>query len=284
MRRGARLSQMSGESPQAPESLDSGLLALMIVSRFLGVAGDAEGLRREFGKPGQTFGEIELVRAARSLRLKTRSVRTRWDRLAVMALPALARLRDGRWTVVARADAATVLVQDPLAPRPEVISRKAFEATWAGELILLTRRGASRSAARPFGFGWFLPAIAKYRRFLGEVLLASLGLQIFSLVTPLFFQVVIDKVLVHRGLTTLHVLAMGMLARVALEAILGGLRTYLFTHTSSRIDVELGVQPFRHLLALPLAYFEARRVGDSVARVRELETIRQFLTGSSVTL
>src|SRR5262247_323731 len=99
MRWGARLSQMSGESPQAPESLDSGLLALMIVSRFLGVAGDAEGLRREFGKPGQTFGEIELVRAARSLRLKTRSVRTRWDRLAVMALPALARLRDGRWTV-----------------------------------------------------------------------------------------------------------------------------------------------------------------------------------------
>ena len=116
------------------------------------------------------------------------------------------------------------------------------------------------------------------------MLLTSLFLQIFALVTPLFFQVVIDKVLVHRGLTTLHVLAVGMLALTVFEAILAGLRTYLFAHTSSRIDVELGVQLFRHLLALPLAYFESRRVGDSVARVRELETIRQFLTGSSVTL
>ena len=116
------------------------------------------------------------------------------------------------------------------------------------------------------------------------MLLASLGLQIFALLTPLFFQVVIDKVLVHKGLTTLHVLAIGMLALAVFEAILAGLRTYLFSHTSSRIDVELGVQLFRHLLALPLAYFESRRVGDSVARVRELETIRQFLTGSSVTL
>ena len=163
-------------------------------------------------------------------------------------------------------------------------SASGLRVAWTGDLLLLTRRGGPHPRRGDFGFAWFLPAIAKYRWFLGEVLLTSLGLQIFALVTPLFFQVVIDKVLVHRGLTTLHVLAVGMLALAVFEAILGGLRTYLFAHTSSRIDVELGVQLFRHLLALPLAYFESRRVGDSVARVRELETIRQFLTGSSVTL
>ena len=104
------------------------------------------------------------------------------------------------------------------------------------------------------------------------------------MLTPLFTQVVIDKVLVHKGFTTLHVMAVGMLALALLDALLGGLRTYLFAHTTNRIDVGLGSQLFRHLLALPLAYFEARRVGDTVARVRELEQIRQFLTSNAVTV
>ncbi|HNO34942.1 MAG TPA: type I secretion system permease/ATPase, partial [Nitrospira sp.] len=113
---------------------------------------------------------------------------------------------------------------------------------------------------------------------------ASFFLQLFALLTPLFTQVVIDKVLVHKGFTTLHVMAVGMLALALLDALLGGLRTYLFAHTTNRIDVGLGSQLFRHLLALPLAYFEARRVGDTVARVRELEQIRQFLTSNAVTV
>ena len=135
-----------------------------------------------------------------------------------------------------------------------------------------------------FDFTWFIPAIVKYRTFLGEVLVASFFLQLFALLTPLFTQVVIDKVLVHKGFTTLHVLAVGMIALALFDAILGGLRTYLFSHTTNRIDVGLGAQLFRHVLALPLAYFEARRVGDTVARVRELEHIRQFLTSHSVTV
>src|SRR5207253_3947554 len=102
---------------------------------------------------------------------------------------------------------------------------------------------------------------------LGEVLLASFFLQLFALVSPLFFQVVIDKVLVHRSMSTLDVLVIGLLGISLFEAILGSLRTYLFAHTTNRIDVELGARLFRHLLALPIAYFQARRVGDSVARV-----------------
>ena len=153
-----------------------------------------------------------------------------------------------------------------------------------GQLLLFTKRANLRLKDLKFDFTWFIPAIVKYRTFLGEVLVASFFLQLFALLTPLFTQVVIDKVLVHKGFTTLHVLAIGMIALALFDAILGGLRTYLFSHTTNRIDVGLGAQLFRHVLALPLAYFEARRVGDTVARVRELEHIRQFLTSHSVTV
>ncbi len=124
----------------------------------------------------------------------------------------------------------------------------------------------------------------KYRKLFGEVLVVSLFLQLFALVSPLFFQVVMDKVLVHRGLTTLDVLVVGLVVIVLFESVLTTLRTYVFSHTTSRIDVELGARLFRHLVSLPLAYFQSRRVGDSVARVRELENIRSFLTGNALTL
>jgi subfamily B ATP-binding cassette protein HlyB/CyaB len=114
--------------------------------------------------------------------------------------------------------------------------------------------------------------------------LASFFVQLFALVSPLFFQVIIDKVLVHRSMSTLDVLMVGLVAIALFETVLGIGRTYLFSHTTNRIDVELGARLFRHLLALPLGYFQARRVGDSVARVRELENIRNFLTSSALTL
>jgi len=186
--------------------------------------------------------------------------------------------------VLAKIEGEKILVQDPIEARPLVLSREQFESAWTGELLLFTKRANLRLQDLKFDFTWFIPAIVKYRTLLGEVLVASFFLQLFALLTPLFTQVVIDKVLVHKGFTTLHVLAIGMIALALFDAILGGLRTYLFSHTTNRIDVGLGAQLFRHVLALPLAYFEARRVGDTVARVRELEHIRQFLTSHSVTV
>jgi len=164
------------------------------------------------------------------------------------------------------------------------MSRAEFEAVWDGRLVLMTRRVGLTDLSRRFDLGWFIGAIHKYRYLLGEVLAASLFLQLFALVSPLFFQVVIDKVLVNRALSTLDVLVIGLVAISLFETILGILRTYLFSHTTNRIDVELGARLFRHLLALPISYFQARRVGDSVARVRELENIRNFLTSSALTL
>src|ERR1700731_4616410 len=177
-----------------------------------------------------------------------------------------------------------VLVQAPSSPRPALMTQAEFEAVWDGRLVFMTRRAGLLDLSRRFDITWFLGAIHKYRRLLAEVLVASFFLQLFALVSPLFFQVVIDKVLVHRSMSTLDVLILGLIAVGIFETILGILRTYLFAHTTNRIDVELGARLFRHLLALPIAYFQARRVGDSVARVRELENIRNFLTSSALTL
>lgn len=267
----------------SPET-DSGLACLLMLARFFGVPANSDPLIHQFAEPGKPFGETQLLLAAKHLGFKAGVVKSEWSRLPHVALPAIAEQKDGRYVVVARADAEKILVQDPAEPKPLLLPRAIFEEAWSGRLILLTKRANLRPEDRKFDFTWFIPAIVKHRKLLGEVLLASFFLQLFALLTPLFFQVVIDKVLVHKGLTTLHVLAIGMLALTFFEVLLGTLRTYVFSHTSSRIDVALGAQLFRHLVRLPIAYFEARRVGDTAARVRELETIRQFLTGTTVTL
>ncbi|WP_440467047.1 type I secretion system permease/ATPase [Pseudomonas sp. YH-1] len=269
------------EQSQAP---DTGLICLVMLARFHSVAASADQLAHEFMPPGAQFGSAELLLAARKLGLKAKSVKTRFDRLAQTPLPAIARSNDGDYFIIARIDQGKALIQSPLVQRPEIISQEELESRWSGELLLFRSEASQASELSRFDFTWFIPAIVKYRKLLGEVLVASFVLQIFALLTPLFFQVVMDKVLVHRGLSTLDVLAVGLLGIMLFESLLSGLRSYIFAHTASRIDVELGARLFRHLVSLPLAYFQARRVGDSVARVRELENIRSFLTGNAITL
>ena len=227
---------------------------------------------------------VDMLRAAKDLGLKAGACTTRWDRLAHTPLPAIAALRDGGFLILGKAGDGKALVQRPGSAQPEMLTRDDFEAMWDGRLVLVTRRSKLTDLGRRFDITWFIGAVHKYRRLLGEVLLASFFLQMFALVSPLFFQVVIDKVLTQHSLSTLNVLVVGLVVLTLAEGLLGALRTYLFTHTTNRIDVELGARLFRHLLALPLAYFQARRVGDSLARVRELENIRQFLTSSALTL
>ena len=266
------------------ESMDTGLACLVTLARLHGLPADPQRLRHTHLKSSKAFDERSIVLAGRELGLKIRALDSHWERLDKTPLPAIAQHRDGRWFLIAGFRDDKVLIQNPLQSSPLTLSRKILEKSWPGRLILATRRARAGDPDGRFDFSWFIPAILKYRRLLGEVLLASLFIQLFALVTPLFFQVVIDKVLVHKGLTTLDVLAIGLLGISLFEVVLGGLRSYLFSHTTNRVDVVLGAKLFKHLLALPISYFEARRVGDSVARVRELENIRNFLTGSALTL
>jgi ATP-binding cassette, subfamily B, bacterial HlyB/CyaB len=259
-----------------------GLAALVMLLRFEGLSVDPGQIRHQLGK--DAIGVPEMLRCANQLGLKARESRTRWDRLPRTPLPGIAVLRDGGFLLLGRASEDKILVQAPDQPRPQLMTRAELEAVWDGRLVLMTRRAKLTDLNRRFDVTWFLGAVHKYRGLLSEVLLASFFVQVFALISPLFFQVVIDKVLVHRSMSTLDVLVVGLVAIALFETILGILRTYLFSHTTNRIDVELGARLFRHLLALPIAYFQSRRVGDSVARVRELENIRNFLTSSALTL
>jgi len=263
-------------------AVDPGLAALVMLLRFQGIGADSEQIRHRFG--GVRIGVAEMLRCAKDMGLKARALRTNWKQLAKTPLPAIAPLKDGGFLLVGKIGEDKVIVQSPLSPRPSLMTQADFEAVWDERLVLMTRRAQLTDLSRRFDLTWFLGAIHKYRELLSEVLVASFFLQIFALVTPLFFQVIIDKVLVHRGMSTLEVLILGLITVSIFEAILGTLRTYLFSHTTNRIDVELGARLFRHLLALPIAYFQARRAGDSVARVRELESIRSFITSSALTL
>lgn len=265
---------------------DSGLLALVTILRFFNLPADAEQIRHQFGKPGAFFAIEDLQLAAKRLKLKSRIVQSGWERLAKTNLPAIAEIKNGSFVIVAKIDAeqGKVLVQDPIAGRAVAVDKADFEEKWSGRLLLATRRAAILGQGGKFDISWFVAALSKYRRIFIEVLIASFFLQLFALISPLFFQVVIDKVLVHRGLTTLDVLVFGLLVVSVFEVLLGTLRTYIFSHTTNRVDVELGARLFRHLLSLPMGYFQARQVGQSVARVRELESIRNFITGSALTL
>jgi ATP-binding cassette, subfamily B, bacterial HlyB/CyaB len=272
---------MSADATDNPAPDRSGLAALVLLLRFHGVGADAEQIRHRFGRE---IGVVEMLRCGKEFGLKSRIYPSTWDRLPRTPFPCIAVLRDGRYLILGKAGDEKVLVQDPLVPRPALMTRAEFEAVWDGRLVVMAGRARLTDLTRRFDITWFLGAIHKYRHLLSEVLVASFFLQLFALVSPLFFQVVIDKVLVNRTLGTLDVLVIGLVTVSVFETVVTILRTYLFAHTTNRIDVELGARLFRHLLALPIAYFQARRVGDSVARVRELENIRNFLTSSALTL
>ncbi|MCE4058969.1 type I secretion system permease/ATPase [Pandoraea sputorum] len=269
---------------EAGDPFDSGLASLVLVARFHELSVDAAQIRHQYAVDGRPLTKDAILLAAKHLGLKAKVVRPTSDRLAHTPLPAIAFANDGAYLILARCDGIKVLIQNPSERRPQTLTLAEFSAQTTGELIVFASRASLAGDMAKFDFSWFVPAILKYRRLLAEVMLVSFVLQLFALATPMFFQVVMDKVLVHRGLSTLDVIAIGLLAVVVFEVVLTALRTYVFSHTSSRIDVELGARLFRHLLNLPLGYFQVRRVGDSVARVRELENIRAFLTGNAVTL
>jgi len=254
----------------------------VLMLRLLGIAADPQQIRHQLG--GAPLDTVEMLRLAKQMRLKARAIESSWERLYKTALPAIAQLQDGSFIIIGKRVDDKLLIQDPMQERPQLITRSEFEAVWNRNLLLIARRASIGEWAKRFDIGWFLQAMVKYRRLLSEVLVASFFIQLCGLISPIVFQVIIDKVLVHRGMSTLQVLMIGLILIYGFETLLTALRTYVFSHTTNRIDVELGARLFRQLVSLPIAYFEARRVGDSVARVRELENIRNFLTGSALTL
>ncbi|MGN8118662.1 type I secretion system permease/ATPase [Labrys sp. 22185] len=268
-----------------PEPLDSGLRALCGIAAFFRIAADPKHLAGELALTGRLASERDLVRAATMIGLKARIVgQLTPKRLETIPVPAIVRVADGSFQVFGgKNPSGKFRLIDPITRIDRELSLEAVLAQIGGQVLLVGRRlqGAG-SDPRSFGLGWFLPSLWRYRKPLAHVLLASLFVQIFALVTPLFFQVVVDKVLSHKGYSTLFVLVAGIAIIGLFDVVLQYLRSYALSHTTNRIDVELGQKLFGHLLRLPLGYFETRSAGQTVARVRELETIRNFLTGQGL--
>jgi ATP-binding cassette, subfamily B, bacterial HlyB/CyaB len=270
------------EPQEVLTGVDQGLVCLALVLGFHQIAADPDQLKHALGAEGAAT-PYDLVRLAKRMGARAKVSRVRFERLASAPAPLIGRDRAGGYFILGGVRDDAALIQR-VGAQAEMVPVAELARQWDGEAVFITTRAGIGFGPETFDVSWFIPALWRYRHLLRDVLIASLVLQLFALATPLFFQVVIDRVLVHQGLTTLHVLAIGLGAVILFETVLGGLRAWLFTHTTSRVDVELGSKLYRHVLSLPLAYFENRRVGDTVARVRELETVREFLTSSAVTL
>jgi subfamily B ATP-binding cassette protein HlyB/CyaB len=270
-------------SPGTSESpADSGLAAFALILAMHRIAADPAALRHDLGHANPVAASDLLRLAKRIAGVRARATTGDFERLSRLPMPVLASGAEG-WFVIGRVGEDAVAVQRPGAAI-ERWDRAALDARWSGQLLLVTTRDAAQVAAQRFDFTWFVPQIVKYRKLIGEVLLITLALNLLGLAAPLFFQNVVDKVLAHNSLATLQVLAIGLVLVSLWEVAFGWLRTRLYSETSQKLDVELGSRLFRHLLRLPLAYFENRRVGDTVTRVRELETVREFMTNASLTV
>ena len=273
----------SGDRTGSARISDPGLTALALIARMHGIATDEAQMRHRSGLGEIRFSERELLRAAKALGLKARIVAIDPQRLSQMTLPALLFDSNERHFVLAKLSEERALIQDGDCSAPQIMTLTQLNGRSNGHALLVASRASLVGELARFDFSWFIPAVVKYRRLLLEVLGISFLIQTFGLVPPLMFQVIMDKVLTNRAYDTLSVVAVAMLLAAVFETLLTGLRNYIFAHTTNRMDVELGARLFRHLVQLPLAYFAARRVGDSVSRVRELENIRNFLTGQALT-
>ena len=265
--------------------VDAGLRALCAIAAYYRIGADPARLQRELALGARQAEELDLVRAARLIGMRARlATGASVERMGRMPTPAIVRLKSGALCVFAgRVASGLCRLVDPISHAVAEIPLDALVRETDGQALLVARRfGGAGVDPRSFGMRWFLPTIWRYRRPLGHVLAASLFVQILALATPLIFQVIVDKVLTHKGYETLLVMIAGLVVIGIFDVALQYLRTYALSHTTNRIDVELGQRLFAHLLRLPMSYFETRSAGQTVARVRELETIRAFLTGQGL--
>ena len=267
---------------------DPGLYCFMTIAQFHGIPADPDQIVHTLAiNPSVGMTEMDMLRIARLMKLKSKAADVRYKQLRKLPMPVVVGMKEERFAVLAQIandedGGSKVLVLMPDGTPPQIMSEGDFCRKWTGRVLLFTQR-FWKEADRKFNLKWFIPTIIKYKKPLLQVLLAALVVQVIGIFTPILMQVVIDKALAHHSVSTLDVIVGGLITIALFEGALGVARNYIFTHTTSRIDVILSSRLFRHLFALPLRYFETRRVGDTTARVFELERIRTFLTGTPMT-
>lgn len=278
--------QNNGEQERSlPKNVNSGLISLEIVARMNKIDIDMRSVVREFGIETADTSPEELMRIAKSKGFKIKKKKFALKDLTdKYPMPAIIQLKDETYRVLlaVKPDENKVLTLTPLQKHPEAHTYEELQEQMQDFILVLAHKLLDDDVK--FGFKWFFNEIFKYKKIIGQVLLGSFVVQLFGLVTPLFTQVILDKVLVNRTLATLDVLAFAFIVVAVFELLLNLSRNYIFIHTTNKIDAKLGSKLFRHLFHLYYVYFENRQVGNIIARVRELDRIREFITNKSVSV
>ena len=266
--------------------IDTGIACLIAIAKYYNVPADYRQLERAYVLEEGSVDFTTLVRAARDLKLKARQYDGLGEAdLDKLVYPVLIKLRSGRSVVITTIREGNIYVMDPVfSQQPVKVDRYKLLMDWTGDAILFTRRYELDKKKAKFGFKWFIPVVSKYMPFLRSVLFMSLILQLLGLASPIFVQNIIDKVLVHRAADALDILVLGMVICTVFNNWILCLRAYLFTNITSKMDVALSSRLFKNITSLPVSYFQKWQVGDVVSRLGELETLRSFMTGSSLTI
>ncbi|MEZ8686793.1 peptidase domain-containing ABC transporter [Vibrio splendidus] len=260
-------------------------LTLVCIQFYLNIVGNNENNNpdntkldkaNKLDKDNSLIDNIKIIQHKNGVKISTKH--SRFKEIKKTKTPAILFDNQDSPFILAKSNKEKCLIQRPNKEAPEVISYNELNSIWNHKWIEI-KQPQSR-----FDITWFIPEFLQHKRILGEIFLFSFVLQILALISPLFFQVVMDKVLVHQAWSTLDVLVIGLVITGIVEVILRGLREYQYAHTANRIDIQLGLKLVKHLLGLPLMFFKTRQVGAIVTRVRELDTVREFLTGSMFTL
>lgn len=267
------------------------LTALHCLSRIAALHGidlPVDRLRHVYALSTGPISQKLLLRMAQEAGLRTQSVLLRWKTLIALgeAYPALVRLANGNWIVVSgaveEAGGEALIVIDPLAERqdePLIVGRQRFCANWRGEAILIKRKGTPLDSRQQFGLRWFVPQLLREWRMFADVAVAAVVLYALGLTLPIFFQLVVDKVLVHASFTTLYVLAGGAVGALVFDSLFSFLRRYLLLYATNKVDIRVATKTFGHLLGLPITFFEHISAGVLVKHMQQAARIREFLTG-----
>lgn len=265
--------------------VNTGLVSLDIVAKMNNTDIDMRSVVREYAIASEETSVEEIVRIAKNkgFKVKRKKIKLK-DIPANYPMPAIIIMKDGTYRVLLalKQNENRALTLTPLAKHPDSCDIKDLQAQIRDEIIILRHKNSDSDVK--FGFKWFFNEIFKYKKIIAQVLLGSFVVQLFGLVTPLFTQVILDKVLVNRTMATLDVLAVAFIVVAIFELLLNLSRNYIFIHTTNKIDAKLGAKLFKHLFKLYYVYFENRQVGNIVARVRELDRIREFITNKSVSV
>lgn len=269
---------------QSAAPYGGGLAAVCIIAGQHGISTNPQALAHQLALGQSGLGGRDLVRAARFLGLKAKLIRNpSFERLQSIPTPAIVSKVEGGWAIIGlEVSPGKFNFVEPVSMQVAAFELSEIFDRIGPEIVLISKR-ATPEDAEQFGFRWFTDIVWRYRSAMVHVLVASFFIQVFALVSPLVFQMVVDKVLVYKSSSTLIVLIVAMVALAIFDALMKYMRTYALTHTSNRIDVELGAELCSHLFSLPVEYFERRPAGVTVSRVREIETVRNFLTGQGLT-